>query len=81
MGRKSYRSGGTPPPEEKPSTPSAPRYTPRAARPTPSKVERIDESSYTHVRRDLVRIGILALSLFSLLILLRVVTMALGLLP
>ncbi len=81
MGRKSYRSGSTPPPDDRPAQERARRYTPRTARPMPAKVDPIPETSYTHVRQDLLRIAILALALFSMLVLLRVVTMVLGLWP
>jgi len=40
-----------------------------------------DESQYTHVRGDLIRIGLIAFSLFAILVLLRVVTSVLGMLP
>lgn len=81
MGRKSYRSGGTPQPDVKPDREPARRYTPRTTRPMPAKVDPIAESSYTYVRRDLLHIAVLALVLFSMLVLLRIATMALGLLP
>ena len=82
MGRKSYRSGDTPSPEEKLAATPARRYTPRATpRATPGKVDRVDESSYTHVRQDLLRIALLAVGLFALLVLVRVATTSLGLLP
>jgi len=83
MGRKSYRTGTSRPETERPVQPSAParRYTPRAARTAPVKVDFTDETQYIHVRQDLLRIGLLALGLFSSLILLRVVSAALGFLP
>jgi hypothetical protein len=66
---------------EKPQPPAARRYTPRPKRTAPAQADFIDEAQYTHVRQDLIRIGLLALFLFSSLILLRVATAALGLLP
>ena len=82
MGRESYRSGGTPPPEMKPTASPSRRETQRVTpRRNPAKADRVDETSYTHVRQDLLRIALLALGLFALLILVRVATTTLGLLP
>ncbi len=50
----------------------------RAPARRPTQANFTDESQYTHVRSDLIRIAILAFSLFAALILLRVVTTALG---
>lgn len=41
----------------------------------------VDPSQYAHVRGDLIRIAILAFSLFGALVLLRIVTTAFHLLP
>ena len=57
------------------------RYTPRGGRTGPAKADFTDEAQYTHVRYDLLRIGLLALCLFGALILLRVATAAWGILP
>jgi hypothetical protein len=57
------------------------RYTPRTGRTTPVQADFTDEAQYVHVRQDLIRIGLLAFCLFGSLILLRVITAALGLLP
>ncbi|MBN1483131.1 MAG: hypothetical protein JXA37_00270 [Chloroflexia bacterium] len=40
-----------------------------------------DHFQYTYVRADLLRIGVLAFSLFTMLILLRVLTLVWGVLP
>jgi hypothetical protein len=81
MGRKSYRPRiPRPEPEKQPMAPVR-RYTLRATRSGSAKADFTDESQYVHVRRDLLRIGLLALCLFGSLVVLRVVTAALGLLP
>ena len=82
MSRKSYRTGTSRPPVDPPVP--ARRYTPRTARTAPARVDYTtftSETQYVHVRQDLLRIGLLALCLFGSLVLLRVVTAALGLLP
>lgn len=79
MGRKSYRQG-TPEPRTKQPTPVR-RYAPRAARTVGAQADPVSESQYAHVRRELLRIGLLALALFASLIALRIITMALNLLP
>ena len=86
MSRKSYRRGV--PPREQPSPePKSPaavrRYTPRAkARAkSPLGARFTDESQYVHVRQDLLRIAILSAILFGALVLLRLASTFLGLLP
>jgi hypothetical protein len=79
MGRKSYRTGVSGAQQSKPT--AARRYTARATRATATKVDPISEGQYAHVRQELLRIGLLALALFSSLIVLRIVTSALNLLP
>ena len=79
MGRKSYRTGTPVPPVEAPTP--ARRYTPRATRTTAAKVDPTNEAQYAHIRQELLRIGLLALALFSSLVVLRIVTAALNLLP
>lgn len=83
MGRKSYRTGTpAPSPDPRPEQPApVRRYTSRAARPAAVKADPVSQAQYTHVRRELLRIGLLALALFSSLIVLRIVTTALNLLP
>ena len=66
---------------QEPQSAPARRYTPRTGRTTPVRADFTDESQYVHVRQDLIRIGLLALCLFSSLILLRIATAVLGLLP
>lgn len=79
MGRKSYRTGTTAPQPEQP-TPVR-RYRPHTARAAGAKADPVSEGQYVHVRQELLRIGLLALALFSSLIVLRIVTAALHLLP
>ncbi len=79
-------------PERKPTSPGA-GPQPQDAAPLPAwrsrtlagraaaRAEVVDESQYKDVRRDLLRIGLLALSLFSALVVLRILTSILGLLP
>jgi hypothetical protein len=80
MGRKSYRQG-TPASQAKQPAPVR-RYRPRAARRPPrAKSTPVGEGQYEHVRQELLRIGLLALALFTSLIVLRIVTLAFSLLP
>jgi hypothetical protein len=79
MGRKSYRKG-TPDSQSKQPAPVR-RYKPRTARATGAKTAPVNEGQYGHVRQELLRIGLLALALFTSLIVLRIVTLALNLLP
>jgi len=91
MGRKSYRDG-TPARRTEPAPRTAPappaeqpapvrRYTPRASRAAAPRADATDERQYAYVRRELLRIGLLALALFGSLVVLRIVTTALNLLP
>jgi hypothetical protein len=79
MGRKSYRTGAPTSHAEQPA--AARRYASRSARTAAVKADPISEGQYTHVRQELLRIGLLALALFSSLVVLRIVTTALNLLP
>jgi hypothetical protein len=75
------------------TTPQEVRTEPLAARTLPTRRSRplsprggaraefFDESQYQHVRGELIRIAVLAFSLFATLILLRLVSSALGFLP
>jgi len=79
MGRKSYRKGT--PNSESPKPVPVRRYKPRAGRAARAKAAPVSEDRYEHVRQELLRIGLLALALFTSLIVLRIVTLALNLLP
>ncbi len=80
MSRKSRRREiKIPPPQEaEPVAERPPRSTVRQSSP---RADFTDESQYVHVRGELLRIGVLALCLFSALILLRVLSSFWGLLP
>lgn len=73
MSRKSRRTLPQTPPPEAPQ--ALPRYRPLARRTVAAtaatQTDFTDEAQYIHVRRDLLRIGILAASLFGFLVLLR----------
>lgn len=79
MGRKSYRIGT--PGTQVPPAASVRRYTPRAARPPTVEANPTGEDQYAYVRQELLRIGLLALALFTSLVVLRIVTSMLNLLP
>lgn len=78
MGRKFRQTVTSPPPETPP--PVGRRHRRSLQRDT-TLASFTDERQYRHVRGELVRIALLALALFGSLVLLRLLSSALGFLP